>query len=149
MPEISTLVRKAVLEYAADNPGLSHTEIARRLEADRPDLVDDLFIDRRSYMLNQWVNHVVATYRADQMGRLKSREIMAAWSPDSKGRLTTLGEMTGTEVVALGQRYLASGSRLVQLGEFYITVGERVGRKKVKSVFGEDELEAMMEEATG
>lgn len=149
MPEISTLVRKAVIEYAADNPGMSHSEIARRLESDRPDLVDDLFLDRRSYMLNQWVNQVVATYRADQIGRLKSGEIIAALSPDGEGRLYKLGEMTGLQVADLGRRYVASGTRLVTLGNFYIRIGTEVGRKKVKNVFGEDELEAMMEEETG
>ena len=149
MPEISTLVRKAVLGYAEDNPGWSHTRIARELESDRPDLVDDLFIDRRSYMLNQWVNQVVATYRSDQLGRIKSGEIIVALSPDNEGRLYKLGDMTGLQVVALGQRYVAAGIRLSKLGDFYITIGEAAGRKKIKSVFDEATLEAMYEEATG
>jgi hypothetical protein len=149
MPEVSSLVRKAVIEYAADNPGMSHSEIARRLEKDRPDLVDDLFADRRGYMLNQWVNQVVATFRADQLGKLKYGEIIAALSPDGEGYLTTLGEMTGLQAVDLGRRYVASGTRLVKLGDFYIRVGEEAGRRKVKNVFDEAQLEAMMEEATG
>lgn len=146
MPEISTLVRRAVLGYAEDNPGWSHSRIARELDSD---LVDELFIARRDYILNQWVNQIVATYRADQRSKLKSGEIIAALSPDGEGQLTTLGEMTGIQAEALGQRYITSGSRLVQLGEFYIRVGVEAGRRKVKNVFDESELEAMMEEATG
>ncbi len=149
MQETTTLVRKAIIGMCDEHPGWSHSKIARHLETERPDLVEDLFIDRRSYMLNQWVNHVVARYRVDQRDRLKSGEIIAAISPDGEGRLLTLGDMTGTQVTQLGNRYLASGSRLTSLGEFYVNVGAEAGRRKVKNVFTEDSLEAMYQEHTG
>ncbi len=149
MQETSTLVRKAVIGLCDEHPGWSHNKIARALESERPDLVDDLFTDRRSYMLNQWVNQVVARHRVDQRDRLKSGDLFAAISPDGKGRLITLGDMTGTQAVELGTRYLAAGSRLLTLGEFYVKVGDEAGRRKVKNVFTVDTLEAMYQEHSG
>ncbi len=149
MPEVSTLVRKQVIEYCDEHPGWSHSRIARELETDRPDLVDDLFISQRGYMLNQWVNRIVAMHRADQRNRIKSGELLAQWSTDEGGRLTQLREMTGTQVVELGNRYLASGSRLTALGKFYVYVGGKAGRRKVKNVFDEAELRSDYERYTG
>ena len=149
MPEVSTLVRKQIIEYCSEHPGWSHSRIARELETDRPDLVDDLFISQRGYMLNQWVNRIVAMHRADQRNKLKSGEIIAAYHPDDGGRLYTVGEMTGTQVVELGNKYLVSGSHLTALGEFYIHIGGEAGRKKVKTVFPEAELRSIYERYTG
>ena len=149
MPEPSTLIRKHVMEVLAEHPGWSHSQIARDLEDTRPDLVDDLFISRRGYMLNQWVNQIVANARIDQRSRLKSGEIIAAISPDGEGRLINVGEMTGTEVVKLGERYLASGERLTTLGEFYIHIGEEAGRRKVKNVYDEEQLRDIYNDHTG
>ena len=149
MPEPSTLIRKHVMEVLTDHPGWSHSKIARELEDTRPDLVDGLFASRRSYMLNQWVNRIVSDFRIDQRDRLKSGEIIAALSPDGKGRLYNIGEMTGLEVVKLGERYLASGERLTTLGEFYINIGEEAGRRKVKSVFTETRLRDIYNDHTG
>ncbi len=149
MPEVSTLVRKYVLEYCDDHPGWSHSRIARELDAARPDLVDGLFTDRRDYILNQWVNRIVAEYRVDQRSRLKAGEIIAAISPDGKGRLYQLRDMSGIQVVELGNRYVTAGSRLTALGKFYIHVGQEAGRKKIKTVFTEPQLRTLYDEFIG
>ena len=149
MPEASTLIRKHVIAMCGEHPEWSHSRIARELDAIWPDLVEDLFVSRHDYMLNQWVNGIVSEYRIDQRNRLKSGEILEAISPDGAGKLYRLADMSGVKVGELGKLYMAAGSRLTKVGEFDVHIGGEAGRKKIKSVFDESELRTIYERFTG
>ena len=149
MSEPSTLIRKQIIEYCDDNPGWSHSRIARVLESERPDLVDDLFNAQRSYMLNQWVNREVARHRAGIRSKVRSGELIAMMSPDREGKLYKLGEMTGTQALVVGRGYVSQGARLTSIGKFYIKVGEEAGRRKVRNVFNNDALRALYDDYAG
>lgn len=143
MAEASTVIGKLIFELVQDHPGWSATRIAREIDKSRPDLVDDLFGDRRWYILRWWVSNAVGEHRRKVRDKLKTGEIFAALSPDGKNRLVTIGEMTGSQAVVIGERYLASGERLTQLGYTYIEIGTHAGRKKIKNVYTRQELERL------
>ena len=140
MLEPSTLIRKLVAELAEEHPGWSATKIAEHIDKAEKGLVDELFVTRRAYILRWWVTDTVGEIRRDHRDGLKSGEIFAALSPDGERRILKLGDMTGYQVVALGERYEASGERLTVLGRWYIEIGTEAGGKKIRNVFTEDQL---------
>ena len=146
MLEPSTLINKLVAELAEAHPGWSTTLIAEHIDTTDQGLVDELFLTRRAYILRWWVTDTVGTIRRDHRDGLKTGEILAALSPDGERRIHRLGDMTGYQVVALGDRYVASGTRLVALGEWYRDIGAQAGRKKIRTVFTNEQLRAKQEE---
>lgn len=146
MLEPSTLIRKLVAELAAAHPGWSATKIAEHIDETDHGLVDELFLTRRSYILRWWVNDMVGEIRRDHRDGLKTGEILAALSPDGERHIHKLGDMTGYQVVALGDRYIASGTRLVALGEWYRRIGTEAGGKKIRTVFTDEQLREKQEE---
>ena len=146
MSEPSTVIRKLITELTEEHPGWSATRIATEIDQTRPDLVDDFLISRRAYLLRWWVTDTVGEIRREHRDGLKTGEILAALSPDGERRIHKLGDMTGRQVVALGERYIASGDRLVALGNWYVTIGREAGAKKIKNVYTEDQLRTTQEE---
>jgi len=136
----STLIRKLVLELVDAHPGWSASRISREIDATRLDLVDDLFRERRSYILRAWVTDVVGERRREVRDQLRTGEIYAALSADRTGRLVALGDMTGRQAIDVGERYKIAGNRLSTLGDIYIQVGLKAGRRRVKNVYSRDEL---------
>ena len=146
MLEPSTLIRKLISDLAERHPGWSATRIAAAIDDTDSGLVDELFLTRRSYIFRWWVTNTVGEVRREHRDGLKTGEILAALSPDGDRRLHKLGEMRGHQVVALGERYIASGSRLVDLGNWYVEIGQTAGAKKIKTVYTEDQLRTTQEE---
>ncbi len=142
----TTRIRKLILNIVETRPGWSHTRIARELEKSDSELIDALLLERRQYIIRDWVANVVGEARRNHRDQLKTGEILAAISPDGDRRLHKLGEMTGYQVVALGERYITAGARLTGLGEWYIEIGEQAGAKKIKSVFTDEQLRTKQEE---
>ena len=142
MIEPSGVVRKVIVEMAETHPGWSATRIAEEIDESRPDLIDELFVSRRAYLFRWWVTNTVGEVRREHRDQLKTGEIMAALSPDGERRIHKLGEMTGYQVVALGDRYITSGERLTDLGNIYVDIGTEAGGKKIRNVFTEAELQA-------
>ena len=146
MIEPSGVVRKVIVEMAETHPGWSATRIAEEIDESRPDLIDELFVSRRAYLFRWWVTNTVGEVRREHRDQLKTGEIMAALSPDGERRIHKLGEMRGHQAVALGERYIASGTRLVQLGDWYVVIGRNAGGRKIKNVYTETELRETQEE---
>lgn len=146
MLEPSTLIRKLITDLAERHPGWSATTIAAEIDKTEPGLIDDLFRTRRAYIFRWWVTDTVGEVRRGHRDRLKTGEILAALSPDGERRIHKLGEMTGYQAIALGERYKASGARLVVLGEWYVEIGEIAGGKKIKNVFTDEQLREKQEE---
>lgn len=139
----TTTIGRLVTDLVEQHPGWSHTKIAREIDDNHPDLFDALFNERREYLTRYWVMEIVGRIRRDHRDKLKTGEVMAALHPDGQRQIYKLGEMTGTKVVALGERYLAAGERLTDLGHLYIRLGTTAGRRKIKTVFNNEELETM------
>ncbi len=146
MLEPSTLIRKLVDELAEAHPGWSATKIAEHVDETDPGLVDELFLTRRSYIFRWWVVDTVGEIRRGHRDQLKTGEILAALSPDGERRIHKLGDMTGYQVVALGERYLASGERLTSLGRWYVKIGSEAGGHKLRNVFTDDQLRDRQQE---
>jgi hypothetical protein len=144
--EPSTLIRKLITDLAEQHSGWSATRIAEHIDKTDKGLVDELFLTRRAYIFRWWVTNTVGEVRREVRDQLKTGEILAALSPDGNLRIHKLGDMTGYQVVALGERYIVSGSRLTSLGEWYVEIGEEAGGKKIKNVFTADELRTKQEE---
>jgi hypothetical protein len=142
----TTMIRNLVADLASQHPGWSHTRIAQEIEQGNPQLIDALLLERRQYIIRNWVANVVGEQRRAHRDQLKTGEILAAISPDGERRLYPLGEMTGYQVVALGERYIVSGARLTSLGEWYIEIGTEAGAKKIQNVFTDEQLRAKQEE---
>ena len=147
MLEPSTLIRKRITELAEQHPGWSATRIAKEIDDADGGLVDELFLTRRSYIFRWWVTNTVGEVRREHRDQLKTGEIMAALSPDGERRIHKLGEMTGYQVIALGDRYITSGERLTDLGNIYVEIGTEAGGKKIRNVFTEAELQAKFRKA--
>lgn len=144
MSEASTLIRKAILELADDHPGWSATRLAQEIDTTRPDLVDDLFVSRRGYILRGWVTDIVGEQRRETRNDSQVADILEALHPvDGDNRLMRLGEMTGTQAIQVASRYRTSGERLIFLADAYQQVGETAGRRKIKTVFSNDQLKSI------
>ncbi len=142
----TTTIRNSIISLVEEHPGWSHTRIAEELSDNESSLIDALLLERRQYIIRDWVANVVGEVRREHRDQLKTGEILAAMSPDGERRLYKLGEMTGYQVVALGERYIASGIRLTNLGDWYVEIGELAGAKKIKTVFTNEQLRAKQEE---
>ena len=142
----TTRIRKTIAALAETHPGWSHTHIAQSLSDNEPALIDALLLERRQYIIRDWVANVVGEIRREHRDQLKTSQILAAMSPDGERRLFKLGEMTGYQVVALGERYIASGERLTNLGGWYVEIGKEAGAKKIKTVYTNEQLRAKQEE---
>ncbi len=142
----TTMIRRSVISLVEGHPGWSHTRIAQELADNEPGLIDALLLERRQYIIRDWVANVVGETRREHRDQLKTGEILAAVSPDGERHLHKLGEMTGYQVVALGKRYITTGARLTDLGKWYIEIGEQAGAKKIKTVFTNEQLRVKQEE---
>ena len=141
MAEASTLVVKYALEIAREHPGMSSSAIAEQIDTLYPDLVDDLFRDRRHFFLRWFItDSAIGADRRNTRDKLRSGEIMSALAPDGSMALRNFGEMTGTQHVEYGERLKSSARRLDGLGDAHIKIGKHCGRRKVKNVMTDEEL---------
>ena len=139
----TTTIGRLVTKLVEEQPGWSHTKIAQEIDDNHSDLIDALFIERREYLTRYWVMEIVGRIRRDHRDKLKTGEVMAALHLDGQRQIYKLGEMTGNKVVAMGERYLTAGQRLTELGHLYVQLGTTAGRRKIKTVFSNEELKTM------
>lgn len=150
MSEAQTLIRKVAKELAAEHPGWSARKISEEIDLVYPDAVDALFMEQRRDIFRWWVSdRIIGTHRRAVRQGLRDETILAAMSPDGQHRLYQIGEMTGDKVVELGRRYIDQSNRLRTLGQKYIQIGQQAGRKKIKNVFSEEQLEDILREDVG